>query len=363
MGVLKFKALVARLNAVPVGDTPPREFRIFKKGENETTHGTFLFDDAAALSVMAAYAEHGIDIAIDREHLSLDQKAPNYDPDARGWCNLELRDGELWAVNVRWTPDGEARLRNKTQRYISPVFTFSKDNHRILALYNIAMCAIPATHEAPPLIAASKRSGNQLGILSVKVEKMDALKAICAALGLKEDATIEEALSAIKAMQEPDEKEGEADPAKKKADEAASDDPKDEEKLTAALNKLPPKIRGTVMAAISAKDSLSKRLEDLEKKQTQSEVETLIASHTDKIPLQLEGWARAQPVAVLKSFIAAAVSVPRTPATPPKGGSGSGGDDVTLTDEDKELAKLSNIPEAEFLKSKKARVTAPRARA
>jgi phage I-like protein len=352
MGAKKLRAFAIALSAT--ADSPPREFRIFKRGENMTMKDErpFIFDDAAALAVMAAYLEHGIDRMIDLEHKSLPKEDGTVeDPDARGWCKLELRDGELWAVNVTWTPDGAARLRDKRQRYISPVFRYNADTLQILSLYNIAICAIPATYEAPPLVAASMRVG-KIGTLSVEVKKMDALKAICTALGIKEDSTLEEALSAIKALNEPDDKDKE-DPKKKEEAEKASDDPEDKEKMSAALNTLPPKIRGTVMAALVAKDTLVKDIADIKKKQAESEVEALIAANTDRIPLTLEAWARGQSVAVLKAFIAAAPVVPRKPATPPAGGGGNGATaTVALTDTDKEYAKAHGIKEADFLASK-----------
>lgn len=367
MGTKKLRALVAKLTAL--GDEPPKEFRIFRAGENFTTKDErpFIFDEASAALLMAEYAAHGVDIAIDREHLSLDQESANYDPDARGWCNLEVRNGELWAVNVRWTPDGLERLRNKTQRYISPVFTYAKESLQILSLYNIAICAIPATYEAPPLVAASKRSGKKLGTLSVEAKKMDALKAVCKALGLKDESTLDEALAAIKAMQEPDGDEEKAadDPDKKDKDEkeeAAADDPEDKEKMAAALNRLPPKIRGAVMAAVVHTKTMAKDIAELKAKQAASEVEALIASNTNKIPLALESWARTQPVAALRAFIAAAPEQPR-PATPPAGGGGNASDEVKLTDEDKAMAKLAKIPEDKFLATKKARHAAEQARA
>jgi len=141
----------------------PTEFRLFCAGENKTSKGVFVFDAAAAKSVMEAYASHGVDIMIDLEHQSLG--APSIDPtarDARGWCKLEVRNGELWAVSARWTPDGELRLLNKSQRYASPVFEFDPATGRILSIFNLAITATPATHKAPALVAASSRNGAQM---------------------------------------------------------------------------------------------------------------------------------------------------------------------------------------------------------
>jgi phage I-like protein len=137
------------------GDALPSEFRLFKAGENLTTKGVFLFDAKAADLVMAAWKAYGNDLAIDLEHLALDPDARAYDPDARGWFKLAVRDGELWAVDVKWAPDGARRLSEKTQRYISPAFCTDDDN-RVIEIVNVALVAMPATHSTPALVAAHR---------------------------------------------------------------------------------------------------------------------------------------------------------------------------------------------------------------
>lgn len=138
---------------------PPTEFRLFRAGVNSTQKGDFIFDEQSAATVLAAWREWGVDLMIDLDHLSLDiDCSPRTDAgDARGWFGLELRGGELWAVNVRWTPDGERRLREKSQRYVSPAFRVDEDE-RVVEILNCAITATPATNDAAPLVAASKRS-------------------------------------------------------------------------------------------------------------------------------------------------------------------------------------------------------------
>jgi hypothetical protein len=170
-----------------VGDAePPKEFRLFVSGVNETEKGPFLFDEEAATSVMDAYATWGVDLMIDLEHQALEGDVPP-DPtarDARGWCNLELReDGSLWAVNVQWTEDGAERLKQKRQRYISPAFTFDVNTNRIMSLTNIALVAMPATRGTPALM--SKRKPRDLRKLSSGPSFNDVRAAIDAALRLR----------------------------------------------------------------------------------------------------------------------------------------------------------------------------------
>ena len=148
-----------RLSLDLFGTALPTEFRLFVQGWNATEKGKILFDAEAATAVMAAYKAWGIDVPIDLEHQMIDLEGGEADPtarDARGWCKLELRpDGSLWACDVKWTPDGAQRLTEKRQRYVSPAFAVDKATKRVLQVVNIAITALPATHNAPALVAAS----------------------------------------------------------------------------------------------------------------------------------------------------------------------------------------------------------------
>jgi Mu-like prophage I protein len=140
------------------GEVLPTEFQLFQAGLNETSKGTLNFTPEIAAAVMAEYDKQGVDLMVDLEHLSLDAEAVTYDPDARAWYKLELRNGALWAVDVRWTPDGARRLTEKTQRYISPAY-LPDASGGISWLVNAALCAMPATYNAPALVAASRVAG------------------------------------------------------------------------------------------------------------------------------------------------------------------------------------------------------------
>lgn len=168
---------IALALAISADGTPPNEFRLFVAGWNETENGRFLFDEKAAAEVMAAHAKWGVDLAIDLEHQMLN--GATADPtarDARGWCRLELRpDGSLWAVGVSWTPDGSARLTDKRQRYVSPAFAFDPETSRVTALINIALVAMPATHDTPALVAASATAPGVQMDPKLITEALDAL--------------------------------------------------------------------------------------------------------------------------------------------------------------------------------------------
>lgn len=139
----------------------PTEHRIWKAGLNTDTNGyNVLFDDVAAEMVMSAYDKHGVDLIWDLEHLSLDDEHPNYDPDARASCQLEVRNGELWATNIQWTPDGAERLRNRTQRFPSAAFLQDKDG-RPTRVFNIGLVSMPATDYVEPLVAKDRRTASE----------------------------------------------------------------------------------------------------------------------------------------------------------------------------------------------------------
>lgn len=259
------KRTIALAIAAGVDGALPTEFRLFVKGWNDTEKGRFLFDDDAAASVMTAYASWGVDLMIDLEHQSLEVEPGAPDPtarDARGWCRLELRNGELWACDVRWTPDGTARLQNKTQRYVSPAFEADPETNRVLQMINIAIVAMPATHNTPALVAASRKELGRMDPKLVRqaleaIEKGDAKAAaeilknmIAAAAGAEPAADGDEDGSADRGSEgvAPPKTESVEDPkvVNQADDKGDKDDEKDPEKKMSAL------VRAAVREALSA---------------------------------------------------------------------------------------------------------------
>ena len=175
---------------------PPAEFRIFRAGTNETTKGVFLFDEESQKSVMAGFARHGADVPIDYEHKMLDWLAPASDMVAAGWFTPEVRNGDLWATNVRWTNKAAAHLREGEWRYMSPAFTTGEDG-RILELINVALTNLPATHQLEALVAASARAALDQKSHPASPEKEKPMKNVLSALGLSDNATEADAVVAL----------------------------------------------------------------------------------------------------------------------------------------------------------------------
>lgn len=161
-----YKVITLAIPEVGTDEPLPSEFRLFRAGMNDTSKGPTLFDGAAAKSVMAAYAQWGVDLMIDVDHASLDPvaSASRRDAgDAVGWFGLEVRGGELWAAGVRWNAEGERQLRGKLRRYISPAF-YQDEDGRVTEMINIALVAMPATYGAQALVAASRGTVRRLSM-------------------------------------------------------------------------------------------------------------------------------------------------------------------------------------------------------
>lgn len=177
----------------------PSEFRLFASGANETTKGAFVFDERAAELVIEAYVAHGVELCVDYDHRTFDVGGPPESGKAAGWFTLEVRDGALWAANVRWTPPAALALRNREWRYISPTIGYepvSDGQVRVTRVINAALTNLPATVGAFPLMAASEFSG-VAGDAQKETMTMT-MKTTLFALGLPEATTDAELLSVVR---------------------------------------------------------------------------------------------------------------------------------------------------------------------
>jgi phage I-like protein len=174
---------------------PPTEFRIFTAGKVDTWKGAFQFDQRAAEDVMAAYAEHGTDLPIDYDHAMFDSYTSPQDRVAAGWFGLELRGGELWASNVRWTPKADAALRAREWRFISPTLTHETETpFRVKRLFNVALTNVPATKQLRPLVASQRGGGT-----SDNHTEARAMTALLTALSAKDEG---EALASVQRLKD-----------------------------------------------------------------------------------------------------------------------------------------------------------------
>jgi len=167
------------ISLASVDSSLPSEFLLFKIGENKTSKGTFKLDLAGLESIVKAYQDHGVDLAIDYEHQTFGAASNGKPAPAAGWFKPEARGDGLWATNVRWTEAAATMLRSKEYRYFSPTFEVDKSN-RITRLLPLALTNFPASKDQQALVAAkADASPTQLEVRPMNISGI---------IGLKEDA-------------------------------------------------------------------------------------------------------------------------------------------------------------------------------
>jgi hypothetical protein len=218
---------------------PPTAFRIWKAGDNTTDHGPTFFTERSAALLMAQQQTRQNRFPIDIDHLSLDKSAPLENRRAVGWFDIDVRNGELWAVNVEWTDVVCSGLAKDPPewRYHSPAYDLDVATDEVVSLTNLALTNVPATHGVTAL--ASREASQPKGSSRMKLEdikaafdgaddekKAKAWAAIAAAMasdGDKPDEPSDEKKDAKASEDEPEKKD-----AKAAADEPEKKDSEDE---------------------------------------------------------------------------------------------------------------------------------------
>jgi phage I-like protein len=219
---------------------PPQWVMLIPAGEFSGRDGRGPFRLADPARVIAATEALGLaaGVPIDYDHAT-DFAAPEGRPaPAAGWIReLAERAGALWG-SVEWTPHGAKAITSREYRYISPVFQYSPDGAvtRLLRagltnnpnLYLTAISARAVAGMAAPdaglqhEAAARTAAGAELGQGD---EAMDTLlQQLCEMLGLDDDASPEEVLAAVRALNESAHGDGDEDDEDSGRDGAQGDD-------------------------------------------------------------------------------------------------------------------------------------------
>lgn len=136
-----------------------------------------------AQGVVAACQRRGLPLAIDYEHGQDLRATAGEAAPAAGWIEeLQLRDDGVWG-RVSWTPAGAASVINREYRFLSPAFTYDR-----------------ASAAVAELIGAGLVNRPNLRLTALNREEPSMHKIIADALGLPETATEQEAAAAIAAM-------------------------------------------------------------------------------------------------------------------------------------------------------------------
>ncbi|WP_435100821.1 phage protease [Arhodomonas sp. AD133] len=146
--------------------------------------------------VVADSLGDGRDLPIDWEHAT-ELRAPEGDPaPAAGWIvALANREGAVYG-RVDWTPRGAESVRNREYRYISPVFLFERESSRVVRLTSAGLT------NTPNLYIAALNRGEPRHPEHHHQEGAMLPEAIRKALGLSENATEDQAVTAINQLTE-----------------------------------------------------------------------------------------------------------------------------------------------------------------
>ncbi len=305
----------------------PAEFAIFSVGLVDTAKGVYRFSEASGQRCMEAAARYGNDYVIDYGHAAHTHPSMTLDPaesgKAAGWFRAEMREGALYATNIRWTPKARQMLMDREYRYFSPVFTYSEDGE-VMSLLSVALTNLPATYGQQPLMASQ---------LSPEKPRM---KSLLAALGLAEDATEAAALEALEAL---------------KRTHATSS-----EMLSVLGQPGHVEALGTLKAWKAQTEqvvSLSQRIQELEGEKKKADLETVIgeAKRAGKVPPALEPELRKMELSQLKAFVAAMPVIAPVQSSEPH----NAGSVVQLSSVEMQAASLAGMSVEQVAKRKALR--------
>ncbi len=182
-------------------DGIPSEIQVIPYGSHETEKGAFFLDEEGMAAITAAFARRKNDMVIDYEHQTIEGgEAP-----AAGWIKKLVNRGKdgLWAV-VEWTERAKEYLKNREYRYLSPVFLKTIEDGKVVRLLNAGLTNTPAIDGMVPVVNKGNPSspplekGGEGGFENANKEVR--MKKLLKLLALKEGATEEQALEAVKGM-------------------------------------------------------------------------------------------------------------------------------------------------------------------
>ena len=202
---LAFASLAQTLNG-----TAPSALRLIPAGRFSGIDGRpvglkgWFLSSEDAHAIVAELKQRHVKFVIDWEHQTLlKEKNGQPAPAAARFsgADLQVRNGEIWATNVQWTKRGRADIESGEHLYISPVFPYDKNTGRVLGIHSAGLTNTPNIPDAPELIDVMAAANQSLAIDTGQTPMEDTLN-IRELLGLGEDASDEDVVNAIKALQQ-----------------------------------------------------------------------------------------------------------------------------------------------------------------
>lgn len=297
----------------------PSAFRIWRGGENVTDHGPTVFSSRSARLLLEEQENRGNRYSMDINHLSLNPDAPLANQSAVGFFALDVRNGELWAVNCEWHSSVKAGLTSDPPawKYFSPAYDVDPETGEVVSFLNCALTNNPATHNVTALASRVPRKPMNM---SKRIKAGMAYEDVMAALMGDDPEKKEAAQAAMKAAFENKDEEltddgEEITPESEKKADAAPEDDEPEVKSAKAT-------RSIVAAQDSELSVALARIAVLEAKSESEEKTRLIASRemTKSLATKLAGQSLAYvrdmcgelPLKSRKEAIAASASVTAT---------------------------------------------------
>jgi len=261
--------------------------------------GPWFMDESAAKPIIERAAARSTDIVVDYEHQTLLSEENGKPAPASGWidhASLEWREDGLYG-RIKWTAAAQAAIDADEYRYLSPVFPYDPKTGTVLDLLHVGLVNNPAIDTAIPALAAA-RMGSGAYDLTHEEDTVDR-EALIKKLGLPENATDEQILAAITALQQKAED----------AEQAVATAKSDAEKEVAAAKASAAKPNMAEYVPLAVFQEQGQQLAALRASHGASELDTLIKEGLDdgRIPGQATAdWLKPQGLAACKAYLAGA---------------------------------------------------------
>lgn len=146
-------------------------------------------------AIVALAAQQANPMVIDYEHQTLNSQQNGQPAPAAGWFkNLEWRDGQgLFATDVEWTPAAARAIADGEYRYISPVFEFNAQTGDVQRMRMAALTNNPGLDGMNAVALSALLPSTQ----EPQMNKL--LQALLTAIGLTEQASEDQAITALNA--------------------------------------------------------------------------------------------------------------------------------------------------------------------
>ncbi|MFT0211825.1 phage protease [Pseudomonas sp. F1_0610] len=326
----------------------------FKPADGRAMDVPFWYiDHAIAAAVIARAKARGTPRVLDYEHQTLKKEENGQPAPAAGrFYDFEWREGSgLWGL-VELTDRARQMITDGEYLYFSPVFSYASDG-RVLAFLMGALTNDPAIDGMEPL---ARRAAATFGhFLSDEEPVMnELLKAIIAALALKEDATQEQAIAALTALKPAI--DGSKQVLEQLRQTLGLEPSATGEQIAACASQLKQQqVDPAKYVPIQAVTELQGQVAALTARLNTGELDGLVQSALadGRLMPSMERWARelgAKDMGSLKSFIAQAPSVAALTSLQTSGAPDPANHNLTASE--LEAAKLTGLSPAEYAKAK-----------